>query len=175
MIDAPLEIREWWDPHEELRALPNTFNQSFRHFPMMHFGAFVRKATEKIPASYKKNKHYIKHLHTNWSSVRGLTDTSALRGGLEIKTTGSEPRDAGVHAVLRERRPFVMSYNSRAHAANVCITQRKLRARQADHWLSPPWQITPNTHNEWKEYGKRLTLSRLIIRRHIGSLQEERR
>lgn len=186
--------------------------------------------TWEIPPS---KKHFIKNLHTNCSGIKGLTDTSALRGGLEIKTSGSEPwkvcspSPRCTRGILQDERrewlPLVVSHNSHAiytwqktlahtgqHGRRLKNKPARTRdeklgggrkRRGAQHvarWKMNKWvaqQREPRgsygsgrqisgfppvadytEYTQWETgIWQRLTFSPLIIRRHIGSLQEERR
>lgn len=120
--------------------------------------------------SHQAKKHFIKNLHTNWSSIKGLTDTLALSGGPEIKTTGSElrkvcspsPRCAGgiLQDKQRECLALVVSHRSRSsytwqrprhtqsNTADVCKTIRRGRKMES---LEEEEKGTPrNTWRGWK-------------------------
>lgn len=180
--------------------------------------------------SHQAKKPFIKNLHTNWSGIKGLTDTSALRGGLEIKTSGSEPWKVcfpspwcarGIlqderqgwlplvvsHAGYTWQKPWQIQGKHGCHLKNepVRTEDEKLgggRKRQAAQhvasWKMNKWvaqQREPRgsygsgrqisgfppvadytEYTQWETgIWQRLTFSPLIIRRHIGSLQEERR
>lgn len=189
------------------------------------------RTTWEIPPC---SKHFIKNLHTNWSGIKGLTDTSALSEGPEIKTSGSElwkvcsPSPWCSCGILQDEQqewlPLVVSHNShtiytwqkksRAHTGQrgCCMKNKprmtqdeKLGGRRERHaaqhvasWKMNMWvaqQREPRgsygsgrrisgfppvadytEYTQWETgIWQRLTFSPLIIRRHIGSLQEERR
>lgn len=68
--------------------------------------------TWEIPPT---SKRFINNLHINWSSIKELTDTSALSGRLETKTTASEPRETSslspqcTHVILQDEGHHLLS------------------------------------------------------------------
>lgn len=95
MIDAPVASR-----YEGILQGPKA--QHFQLLCLIHFlqsslficslakASDVYLAPPEKSRQAKKKKQFYQNLHTNWSDIKGLTDTSALSGALEIKTSGSE-------------------------------------------------------------------------------------
>lgn len=244
MIDAPVASR-----YEGILQGPKAQHFQllcFVHFPQSSlFICSLVKAPnvylappEKSCQAQEKKKQFYQNLHTNWSDIKGLTDTSALSGALEIKTSGSELRRSLLFPMcaphpswwaaraayrllchishipatrVKKKKPWhIRGQHGRGLkceltgtgderlgggreekkarrstcgglkknekvSGTTAWTQRKLGERQGRSVAFPP--VADYTEYTQWETGiwQPLTFSPLIIRRHIGSLQEERR
>lgn len=161
-----------WGAHSSVLSITWCFID-FLHSTMCLFAVCQRKPLlvwHHVRKPTELKKHFIKNLHTNWSSIKGLTDTLALSGGPEIKTTGSElwkvcsPSPRCARGILQdkqwERLALVVSHRSRSsytwqkprrmqsNTADVCKT---IRGGQKMKGLAEDEKGTPlNTWRRWK-------------------------
>lgn len=137
----------------------NTFNYFalYTFFnPACLFAAWRRHPTFiwhhlRNPAKLKKKKQFYQNLHTNWSDIKGLTDTSALSGALEIKTSGSELWRSLLFPMCA-RHPSRWAaravYHSLCHISHIPATRVKNLGAYRATW--PRSEIRADEDGRWK-------------------------